>query len=171
MATMTVEEYDQQSPSLVCRMCGHVGLVRVSVANNGGERPGCPSCGHSTPLLGVQFLKKNSAASRRVKRPSGDPSPADVWEANGNTCAFCGKTREECERFGIGITNQHVVPFAEGGESGPLIPFCARCQQQSTAAQAETKRIRNYVESITETIERLRVKQAALDRERQALER
>lgn len=50
------------------------------------------------------------------KRPSSEPTPAEVWEVNGNHCAYCGKTKDECEKYGIGITMQHVHPFADGGE-------------------------------------------------------
>lgn len=47
-----------------------------------------------------------------------------------------------CEQLGIGLTAQHVRPVVLGGaEESTLIPFCARCQQGSTAALAETRGI------------------------------
>ncbi len=165
---MTREEFESQSATLACRLCAHVGLVRVENANNGGIRPGCPACGSANPIAGVQWLKQNRADSRRVKRPSGDPTPEEVWSANGNTCAYCGKTREECERYGSGITAQHVKPFSQEGAESPLVPFCSRCQQGSVAALAETTRIRRAFESVQEQLARLQEKQRELDTRRGA---
>lgn len=157
---MTLEEFERAKRDLSCRLCGTVGLIAAENANNGGVRPGCPSCGSSTPLAGVQWLKR----TKRINRPSGAYDTSEVWEANGNCCAFCGKTRGECERFRIGLTVQHVVPFSEpGGIEGPLIPFCMRCQQASTAAFAETKRIRHYLETLEELIARIRAKAGEAD--------
>ncbi len=150
---MTVEEFEDQKATLACQLCGHLGLVAVHVVNNNGVRPGCPGCGCNAPLPGVQWLKQSK--DRKVKRPSNEPTTEEVWEANGNTCAFCGKRRDECERFKIGLTKQHVVPFVEG-RAGPLIPFCARCQQASVAALAETQRIRHYLNTLEEQIARIR---------------
>jgi hypothetical protein len=80
---------------------------------------------------------------------------SEVWEANGNHCSFCGKSRALCERLGIGLTAQHVVPFAEAGDEWPLIPFCSRCQQQSAAALAETRRVQETVGGLDEIIQRI----------------
>jgi len=152
---MTLDEFNAAKADLSCRHCGTVGLVAVENTNNGGVRPGCPSCGDAVPLAGVQWLKR----TKRVNRPSGAYDTAEVWEANGNCCAFCGKTSLECERFKIGLTVQHVVPFSEpGGIDGPLIPFCARCQQASVAALAETRCLRRYLETLEDQIARIRAK-------------
>lgn len=165
---MDLEEFEAQRLTLQCRHCHHVGLESARNPNNGGVRPICTSCGSPSPLNGIQWLRQHSAKSRQVKRPPGDPSAAAVWAANGNSCAFCGKTSEECERYGIGITKQHVLMFSEGGEDGPMIPFCVRCQQASTAAQAETVRIRRVVDTIQEQLTRLQEKQRELDTRRGA---
>lgn len=163
---MTLTEFEATRETLSCRLCGQTGLVSVPNPNNEGVRAGCPACGCSNPIPGVQWLKKQSAESRRLRRPSGDPRTEEVWAANGDTCAYCGKTRAECEEIEIGITVQHVVPVSQGGEKGVLIPFCARCQQGSVAALAETQRWRHRFEDLKETIARLREKQHVLDRER-----
>jgi len=157
---VTLNEFELAKADLSCRLCGAVGLIAVENANNGGVRPGCPACGSSNPLAGVQWLKR----TKRANRPSGAYETSEVWEANGNCCAFCGKTRLECERFKIGLTVQHVVPFSEpGGIEGPLIPFCARCQQSSAAALAETQCVRRYLESLEEQIARIRAKAGGSD--------
>jgi hypothetical protein len=164
---MTLEEFNQQAPELACQQCGAIGLETFHSANNNGIRPHCPHCGSGQPLKGAMWLSQNSASARRPKRPSSDPTPAEVWEVNGNHCAYCGKTREECEKYGIGITMQHVHPFADGGKDGPLIPFCSRCQQGSVAALAETQRVRKCVVTLEDQISHLRDRQMDLDAKRQ----
>lgn len=160
---MTAEEFDSQRAALACQQCGAIGLEVLHNVNNNGLRPQCPHCGSGQPLRGIMWLSQNSAAKRKVTRPSSDPTPAEVWEVNGNCCAYCGKTKEECEKYGIGITMQHVLPFADGGIDGPLVPFCARCQQGSVAALAETQRIRRRMETLEEQLARMKQKQEALD--------
>lgn len=165
---MTREEFEVLAETLICRACGHTGLSMVENTNNGGVRPGCPACGSGQPLAGVQWLKQRGAESRKLRRPSTDPKADEVWTANGDHCAFCGKTRKECEQYGIGLTVQHVVPIVRGGANSPLAPFCARCQQASWAALAETERIGRAFESLEAQLARLREKQEGLDRERTA---
>lgn len=176
---MTVEEFEEQKDTLACRHCGHIGLQSIWNANNNSIRPVCGACGKRYPLLdpatgvAIQYLRQRSAASRRLRRLPGEPTGPDVWEANGNHCAYCGKTREECVQYGIGLTAQHIIPCEcshcrdlDLSVSSPLVPFCSRCQQASAAALAETERIRHTVNSFKDQIEVLRRKQEALDRER-----
>jgi hypothetical protein len=98
-----------------------------------------------------------SQRGTKDRRPTlGPTATADVWEANGNRCAFCGKSRTLCERLGLGLTVQHVLPVVYGGgDASPLIPFCARCQQASAAALAETQRVERHVWSLQEVIDRI----------------
>jgi hypothetical protein len=42
-----------------------------------------------------------------------------------------------------------------GGIDSPLVPFCARCQQASTAAQEAHRRIRQRHGSMWDTITRM----------------
>jgi len=163
----SLADFEAQRDRLSCRLCGHLGLVGVTNENNGGIRAGCPACGCSNPIAGVQWLRKQDAQSRKLRRPSGDPSTQGVWKANGDRCFFCGKTREECQEIGMGLTIQHGVPFAEpGGPESALVPFCSRCQQASVAAQAEMRAHRDNRTRLMDIIDRLREKQQALDRER-----
>jgi hypothetical protein len=165
---LTISEFEVTCDSLACRLCGHVGLVAVVNVSNGGTRPGCPSCGCSTPLKGIQWLRRQDANTRKLRRPSGDPSTEDVWQANGDCCFFCGKTGQECKELGIGTTIQHGVPFVEpGGPESPLVPFCSRCQQASLAAQEEIRAHRDSRTRLMDIIERLREKQRLLDEERE----
>lgn len=164
---MTLDDFNTHCATMLCQQCGAVGLDTFHNPNNNGMRPQCSHCGSGQPLKGVMWLSQNSALARRPKRPSGDPTPAEVWEVNGNHCAYCGKTKEECEKYKIGITVQHVHPFADGGAESPLIPFCARCQQGSVAALAETERIRRHMVTLEDQIGRLRERQRGLDVKRQ----
>lgn len=148
---MTRDEFETQRHQMVCQHCGHEGLDKVYNPNNNGVRPLCPACGSRTPVAGLQDLPKT-----RVKAPKrGIVDTLSVWTENGDHCSFCGKSRALCERLGIGLTAQHMVPFAEAGDDWPLIPFCARCQQASAAALAETKRVAQVVGDLDAVIRRI----------------
>jgi hypothetical protein len=154
---MTRSEFEKQRAQLPCQGCGHVGLEPEVNANNGGVRPRCPACGSKTPLAGIQWLPKDSAEARRPRSLPGQPSTEQVWAANGDHCAFCGKPRLLCERLGIGLQAQHLHPvlFSQDEALGPLIPFCARCQQASAAALEETRRILGTLTSLDAIIARI----------------
>lgn len=151
---MTVSEFEAQRTSLACQHCRHVGLEVEHNRNNNGYRPVCPQCGSKIPISGVQWLAQNGAADRKLRRGK-TPSPPDVWLANGDHCAFCGKSRGLCERLGIGLTVQHVVPVILGGEDGPLVPFCARCQEISVAALRHTREVMGELSGLDEIIKRI----------------
>lgn len=156
---MCLRDFLEQRASLVCAQCGAVGLDVERNSNNGGVRPVCRHCGSQSPLPGVQWLKQRSADERRPRRLSRDPTTLEVWKANGEHCAFCGKSRDLCQRLGIGITIQHVQPVVFGGAlDSPLIPFCARCQQMSTAALEETRRIEVGISTLQDVIHRIEEK-------------
>ena len=151
---MTLGEFRAQFVGLQCRHCHAIGLVESPRnANNGGIRPLCPACGSVSPLDGVQWLSQNAARDRRPAL--GPKATEDVWEANGNRCSFCGKSRALCDRLGIGLTAQHVIPVLYGGEDGPLIPYCARCQQASVAALEETRRVEEHTAGLRAIIDRI----------------
>ena len=143
---MTRDEFLEQRHQMPCPACGHEGLEPDHNANNGGMRAACPSC-----RWRGQWLPKAA-----IKRPSRAPvDTLEVWTSNGDHCAFCGKSRALCEQLGIGRTAQHIVPFYKGGDAWPLVPFCARCQQASAAALAETRRVEETVVSLSEIIARI----------------
>jgi len=148
--SMTLAEFEVAGPSLACEQCGEIGLTVDRNPNNGGVRPQCAACGTKRPLLGVQWLSQGHHKPRRLP---GTPSGPEVWEANGNHCAFCGKPRALCERLKIGLTAQHIVPVVFGGD-GPLIPFCARCQEASAAALKETRNLLGEIDSLEAIIKR-----------------
>jgi hypothetical protein len=151
---LSMVEFEAQRANLACQHCQHVGLEVERNPNNNGLRPICGHCGSKIPLSGVQWLTQNGAANRKLRRGQTD-TPLNVWLENGDHCAFCGKSRTLCERLGIGITVQHVVPVVLGGDQGPLIPFCARCQEMSVAALRETRDVQRTVGSLEEIIARI----------------
>jgi 5-methylcytosine-specific restriction endonuclease McrA len=156
---MTREEFLDTRDQLACQACGHVGLDADHNANNGGMRASCPSC----PWRG-QWLPKGSRRPRR-----GPVNTDEVWSANGDHCAFCGKSRALCESLKIGLSAQHVVPFAVAGDAWPLVPFCARCQQASTAALAETQRLEQYLEARERNVAELKATIARIEKLRPEL--
>lgn len=153
MNGLTREAFARQRKELGCQHCGQVGLDEYR-PSSGADLVGarCPGCGSLRPLAGVQWLPKDSATRRR---PRSAISPEDVWMANGDHCAFCGKSRTLCLRLGVGLTVQHVVPVVFGGEDSVLIPFCARCQEASVAALRETRNILGELESLDAIIKRI----------------
>lgn len=152
---MTVAEFLECKDEMVCRECHAVGFILSERnPNNGGVRGICAKCGSP----GTQWL-----AQQMVRTPKrGLRDTMAVWLANGDHCSFCGKTRQLCSRLGIGLTAQHVVPFAEAGDEWPLIPFCARCQQASLAALEETKRVTRTINDLDSIIRRIEEKNPEL---------
>ena len=147
MAGMTVAEFEAQHDHLWCQHCNSSPLELEHNHNNGGVRPVCPSCRSATPLAGIQWLRKRSAEERKPVRPGADPTTEEVWQANGNHCAHCGLSGEHVEFLGIGKSKQHVLPFKDGGEEGPLIPLCRWCQQDSAS---QMKRLQSLIARLAE---------------------
>ena len=139
---LSLAEFEAQRDHLWCQHCNHAPLDLEHNQNNGGVRPVCPSCQSVTPLRGVQWLRKRNANDRKPVRPSGDPTTEEVWQANGNHCAHCGLSAAQVEFLGIGKSKQHVIPFKDAGEDGPLIPLCSWCQQD---AASQMKRLQSLI--------------------------
>jgi len=152
---MTRAEFADTAESLSCRHCGHLGLIEYrppSGADMVGAR--CPACLRNDPLMGVQWLPKDSVARRRPAVAS-EPTAEEIWAAYGDHCAYCGKPKALCLRLRIGLEKQHVVPVVLGGGDGALIPFCARCQQGSAAALKETRNIMGEIDTLDGIIKRI----------------
>jgi hypothetical protein len=158
---MTRTEFEEQRATLICRHCGGVGLEQFSPGPSDalvGAR--CPWCLRNHPIDGIQWLPKDSAGARRPR--VGKVTTDEVWEANGNRCAFCAKPRALLDRLHIQATVQHVVPVVYGGGEGPLIPFCSRCQQASAAALEETRLVLGEIDSLDGIIKRIEEKHPEL---------
>lgn len=130
---------------------GAVGLDVERNANNGGARPICSACGSKTPLAGVQWLKQSPITTPKRSKVDVDA----IWNACGNHCTHCGASRDLLRRLGIGLNAQHMVPFWKAGDAHPLVPYCARCHQESTARQATTRRIEDRETELDEIIRRI----------------
>lgn len=155
----SVVEFEERRPTLTCQHCGHVGLaLSKRNANNGGVRPLCPSCGSVTPLEGVSWLKQAPVKTP----PRGKYDVEEIWTACGNHCTHCGASRELLKRLEIGLNAQHVVPFWKAGDSFPLVPYCARCHQESTARQEVTRRIEDRETEMDAIIKRIEARHPEL---------
>lgn len=140
---MTLAEFTERKEDLVCQRCNHVGLeeYRPPNANHVGAR--CPSCGTKAPLSQQWFSQNGSSESLKRKRYS-EHDVRTTWQQWGDHCSFCGKSWELCVRLHIGRTVQHVNPIMFGGaEDGPVVPYCARCQEMSRPMQLETRDVLN----------------------------
>jgi hypothetical protein len=152
---MTTVEFDAARSELLCRHCGHRGLEVERYVSNNGVRPVCPACGSKTPLLGVQWLGQGGSRLSVQHRRKGPIDERALWQAAGDHCTFCGKSWALCEQLGIGRTAQHIWPLLFGGESSPLVPFCARCQEMSRAALLETADVMECIRSLEGVIARI----------------
>lgn len=129
---MTVAEFQDQAESLTCQQCQGTSLTSEHNPNNNGQLVVCPTCHSHRPLGHTRYLKKN------LNKTSRKPAPIDleeVWVRFGNVCAICGAPRSALEVLGIGRQAHHVMPYAQHGHQGPLIPLCSPCHETATARQ------------------------------------
>ena len=129
---MTVDEFNATASELPCRQCRQVGLEAAHNPNNNGLLVVCPHCGGKRPLGASHYLKQNTSKKRRPPAPH---ALNEVWELFGNVCAMCGAPRSALEVLGIGRQAHHVMPYAQHGHRGPLIPLCSHCHDTATARQ------------------------------------
>lgn len=155
---MTLIEFEERRSALACQGCGAIGLESERNTNNGGVRPVCPHCGSKTPLAGVQWLKQSTI--RTPKRAKVDVD--QVWNDCGNHCTHCGASRALLKTLDIGLNAQHMVPFWKAGDEFPLVPYCARCHQESTARQEVTRRIEDRETELDAIIKRIEARNPEL---------
>ena len=132
---MTVPEYNEQRDARPCASCGRIGMSTEFNANNNGLLVVCTHCGSRRPWGSVLYLKQNER--RRAARP---PLPNgetldSVWEQFGNRCVVCSTPKAVLIQLGIGRQVHHVVPYAQEGHRGPLVPICSHCHSVATERQ------------------------------------
>lgn len=142
---MTLAEFEKQKEELKCRRCGHVGLETNKPSNGNHVGARCPECGIKDPVRAGLWWFSQEGSSESVKRKRySEHDVRATWEQWGDHCSFCGKPWDLCVRLKISRTVQHVHPIMfDGAEDGPVIPFCARCQEMSRPAQLETRDVLN----------------------------
>jgi len=95
----------------------------------------CSHFGSKRPWGSVLYLKQNE------RKPAARPSLPDgetldsIWEAFGNRCVLCSAPKSFLTALGVGRQVHHVIPYAEDGHRGPLIPVCTHCHEVANARQ------------------------------------
>jgi hypothetical protein len=132
---MTITEFSEQKTTQPCKDCGMVGVETQLNPNNNGLLVHCPHCGSKRPWGSLLYLKQNE--NRRPARPPlPDGETLDsIWERFGNRCIICGGPKEALISLGIGRQVHHVVPYAQEGHRGPLVPICTHCHPVVTDRQ------------------------------------
>jgi hypothetical protein len=124
LSPMTRIEYDAEVARRPCQQCGHEVSLEHN-PNNNALQVICPSCGSRRPWGPVVNLKQNN---RKGRKPLPDGETLDsVWERWGNVCFACGAPSTFLQSLGIGRTVHHVLPHAQHGHKGPLVPICTLC--------------------------------------------
>lgn len=139
--TMTLDEFNEQRTSLQCRRCHKAGCLTTqhNIENNSLQVIcATPGCECRTPLGGVINLKQ----SNRKKRPPipGDPSLDEVWSEWGGHCIVCGLPGATLNALRIGRNRHHILPYAEHGHAGPVLPICVSCHEFVNALQRWTRK-------------------------------
>jgi hypothetical protein len=138
---MTRDEFDAQK-SRPCSFCGNP----VALAHNPNNNSIQVVCTHRgaavakecarwrTPWGGLVIHIKQNNKTRRKEYPDGE-SLDEVWERFGNVCVVCSAPKDALMRLGIGRQRQHVLPYAQHGHQGPLVPMCVPCHENATSRQ------------------------------------
>ena len=129
---MTRTEYDSIAAERPCEHCGLVVALEHN-RNNNAIQVICKSCGSRRPWGRVINLKQTT---KRIRKPLPDGETLDsVWEKWGNVCFACGAPQSALATLGIGRQVHHVLPHAQHGHEGPLVPVCTFCHPVLTERQ------------------------------------
>jgi hypothetical protein len=132
---MTLSQFTEQQATRACRQCGVIGVVTDLNPNNNGLLVCCPHCGSKRPWGSLLYLKQNER-----KRPPRPPLPDgetldSIWEKYGNRCFVCSAPKSFLQGLGIGREVHHVLPYAQEGHKGPVVPICKHCHPVVTDRQ------------------------------------
>lgn len=132
---MTLSEFAEQRRERACVHCGCRGVLTERNPNNNGLLVYCPDCGSKRPWGSLLYLKQNER-----KRPPRPPLPDgetldSIWAKFGDRCVVCSAPKSGLLRLGIGRHVHHVVPYAQEGHTGPLVPICTLCHGVATDRQ------------------------------------
>jgi hypothetical protein len=132
---MTTTEFAAQRNVRPCQSCGLTGLETQLNSNNNGLLVCCPHCGSKRPWGALLYLKQNER--KRPARPSlpNGESLDSIWKKFDDRCVICGAPKDALIELGIGRQVHHVVPFAQEGHRGPLVPICTHCHPVITDRQ------------------------------------
>ena len=121
---MTIIEFDHERSVRPCLHCGEVGMDTRRNPNNNGLQVVCPHCDSARPWGALLYLKQNER-KRASRPPLPDGESLDsVWARFGDRCVICSAPKEFLASVGVGRNVHHVLPYAQHGHRGPLIPIC-----------------------------------------------
>lgn len=101
--------------------------------NNNGQQVICGTCQSRTPWTLVHYIKQTTK-KRRDPLPDGETLDS-IWARWGDVCFMCGGPKSALIILGIGRQVHHVLPYADHGHQGPLVPVCTQCHEVATARQ------------------------------------
>jgi hypothetical protein len=142
---MTAIEFEKEKNIRPCRHCGQTACETELNPNNNGLLVRCGNCGSKYPWGHLQFLKQNERRKSRPPLPNGETLDS-IWAKFGDCCVICSSPKSFLEQVGIGRQVHHVLPYAEHGHQGPLIPVCIGCHATATERQRLHWYFRNAVE-------------------------
>ena len=132
---MTIAEYDEQRERHSCAQCGRMGMVTELNPNNNGLQVLCPHCGSKRPWGSLLYLKQNERKrARRPPLPNGETLDS-IWEKFGDRCVICSTPKAVLIKLNIGRQVHHVLPYAQEGHKGPIVPICVHCHSVVTDRQ------------------------------------
>ena len=130
---MTHTEFKQLEREKPCRQCHQLGVALRVNPNNGGQQVVCPQCGSGNPWGGGLFVSRKPR-NKRERLPK-NMSMANVWERYENRCVVCSRSKAELKANGVGQQRHHVLPHAQHGHNGPIVPICTQCHSFVTTLQ------------------------------------
>jgi predicted RNA-binding Zn-ribbon protein involved in translation (DUF1610 family) len=132
---MTLTEFAEHRDSRACTSCGCFGVQTQLNPNNNGLLVFCPHCGSKRPWGSLLYLKQNEQKrSSRPPLPDGETLDS-VWQTFGDRCVICSAPKEVLLKLGIGRQVHHVLPYAQEGHKGPVVPICTHCHPVITDRQ------------------------------------
>jgi hypothetical protein len=132
---MTSEEYNEQRETRPCSTCGRFGMETDLHPNNNGLQVRCPHCGSKRPWSSVLYLKQNERKrARRPPLPNGETLDS-IWEKFGDRCVVCSTPKAVLIRLSIGRQVHHVLPYAQQGHKGLVVPICTHCHSVARERQ------------------------------------
>lgn len=132
---MTLAEFADLRQIRPCAHCNRAGMKTDLNPNNNGLLVYCPHCQSKRPWGALLYLRQNDR-----KRPTRPPLPDgatldSVWEQYANRCIICGAPKDVLAKLGIGRQVHHVLPYAQEGHKGPVVPICTHCHPVVTDRQ------------------------------------
>lgn len=123
---MTRAEFDARA-SEPCQACG-CEVALEDNPNNGATQVVCSSgiCRLARRPWGQVVNIKKRARKTRKPLPNGETLDS-IWAKWGDICFLCGAPKAGLALIGIGRQVHHVLPHAQNGHQGPLVPICTQC--------------------------------------------